>query len=489
MEKELCQMTIHETRHLLDNGEICAMDLVSSVFKKIESLDPKINAYITTARDTAFKQAKEADKKIARGETDLLTGIPVAIKDALCTRDLRTTCASKTLENFIPPYDATVIEKIKNRGAVIIGKTNMDEFSMGSSNESSFFGTAANPWDMRRVPGGSSGGSAAATAADECIASLGSDTGGSIRQPASFCGVVGFKPTYGRVSRFGLVSYASSLDQVGTLTKDVEDAAILLDCISGFDPKDATSSKKKSPSCRSFLKKNISGLTLGIPAEYFPDTIDSEVKKAVFNAAEKMRVMGAEIKRISLPRTEYAVAAYYIIASAEAGSNLARYDGVKYGHRSSNHRDLKELYKKTRSESFGKEVKRRILLGTYVLSAGYYDDYYKKASQVRTLIFNDFKNAFKDCDLILTPTAPSAAFLAGEKTKDPLDMYLSDVFTIPASLAGIPAVSIPCGFTRKGLPLGIQLIGNSFEEEKIIGLTHAFEQSTSWHLKKPVLPD
>jgi len=482
-------MTIHETRHLLDNGEICSEDLVASVFKQIESLDPRVNAYITTARDTAFKQAKEADKKIARGETDLLTGIPVAIKDSLCTRDLKTTCASKTLENFIPPYDATVIEKIKNRGAVIIGKTNMDEFSMGSSNESSFFGAAANPWDLRRVPGGSSGGSAAATAADECIASLGADTGGSIRQPASFCGVVGFKPTYGRVSRFGLVSYASSLDQVGTLTKDVEDAAILLDCISGFDPKDSTSSKRKSPSCRNFLKKNISSLTLGIPDEYFPDTIDSEIKKAVFNAAEKMKAMGAKIKKISLPRTEYAVAAYYIIASAEAGSNLARYDGVKYGHRSSNHKDLQELYKKTRSESFGKEVKRRILLGAYVLSAGYYDDYYKKASQVRTLIFNDFKNAFKNCDLIITPTAPSAAFLAGEKTEDPLDMYLSDVFTIPASLAGMPAVSIPCGFTRTELPIGIQLIGNSFEEEKIIGLAHAFEQSTSWHLKKPVLPN
>jgi len=486
--KELCQMTIHETRHLLDKREICSKDLVSSVFKRIEKVDSKVNAYITTARDTAYKQAEEADIKIARGETDLLTGIPIAIKDSLCTKDLRTTCASKTLENFIPPYDATVIEKIKNQGAIIIGKTNMDEFSMGSSNESSFFGPVANPWDTSRVPGGSSGGSAAATAADECIASLGTDTGGSIRQPASFCGVVGFKPTYGRVSRLGLISYASSLDQVGSITKDVEDAAILLDCISGFDPKDSTSSKNKYPSCKNFLKKDIAGLTIGIPDEYFPDTIDSETKKAVLNAAEKMKEMGAEIRAISLPRTEYAVAAYYIIASAEAGSNLARYDGVGYGHRSA-HKNVKDLYQRTRSESFGKEVKRRILLGTYVLSAGYYDDYYKKASQVRTLIFNDFESAFNDCDLIVTPTAPTPAFFVGEKAEDPLGMYLSDVFTIPASLAGMPAASIPCGFNRDGLPVGIQIIGNRFEEEKIIALAYAFEQNTSWHIKKPALPD
>ncbi len=486
MEKELCQMTIHETRHLLDKREICSKDLVSSVFNRIEKVDHKVNAYITTAQDTAYKQAEEADLKIARGETDLLTGIPVAIKDSLCTKDLRTTCASKTLENFIPPYDATVIKKIKNRGAIIIGKTNMDEFSMGSSNESSFFGPAANPWDTSRVPGGSSGGSAAATAADECIASLGTDTGGSIRQPASFCSVVGFKPTYGRVSRLGLISYASSLDQVGSITKDVEDAAILLDCISGFDPKDSTSSKRKTTSCRNFLKNDISGLTIGIPDEYFPGTIDSEVKEAINKAAEKMKEMGAQIKKISLPRTEYAVAAYYIIASAEAGSNLARYDGVGYGHRST-HENVKELYQRTRSESFGKEVKHRILIGTYVLSAGYYDDYYKKASQVRTLISNDFESAFNDCDLIITPAAPTPAFLAGEKAQDPLGMYLSDVFTIPASLAGIPAASIPCGFTRKGLPIGIQIIGNRFDEEKIIALAYAFEQNTSWHLKKPAL--
>lgn len=460
---------------------------MSSIFERIEKVDGRINAYITTAKDLALKQGEAADKKMARREAELLTGIPVAVKDTLCTKELRTTCASKTLETFIPPYDATIIEKIKKQGAVIIGKTNMDEFSMGSSNESSFFKRTSNPWDTNRVPGGSSGGSAAATAADECLASLGTDTGGSIRQPASFCGVTGLKPTYGRVSRYGLISYASSLDQAGTITKDVEDAAILLNVISGFDPKDATSSKIKAACFKKFLKKDIKGFTIGIPKEYFSGAIDSEVGSAVVAAADEMKKLGAKIKEISLPHTEYAVAAYYIIASAEASSNLARYDGVKYGYRSSSYKSLKDMYRKSRSEAFGKEVKRRIMLGTYVLSAGYYDEYYKKASKVRTLVFNDFKDAFKECDLIITPTAPTPAFMADEKTQDPLSMYLSDIFTIPASLAGIPAASIPCGITKNGLPIGLQIMGNLFKEEQIIALAYAFEQNTQWHLNKPAV--
>lgn len=477
-------MTIGESRQFLDSGKIRCTDLVSAVLARIEKIDPKINAYITIDKEAVFCQAEKADRRISKGEAGPLTGIPIAVKDSLCTRDLRTTCASKMLENFIPPYDATVIEKIRHQDAVIIGKTNMDEFSMGSSGETSFFGPTRNPWALDRVPGGSSSGSAAATAADACIAALGTDTGGSIRQPAAFCGITGFKPSYGRVSRFGLVAYASSLDQIGTLTKNVEDAAVLLDGICGFDPRDATSADQKKPSLTQALKNDISGLIVGLPEEYFPDSLDPEVKSALARAVEKIEALGACVQKISLPRTAYAVAAYYIIACAEAGTNLARYDGIKFGYQTSTFDSLEDLYRKSRSEGFAREVKRRILLGTHVLSAGYRENYYQKAARVRTLIDHDFAEAFNCCDLILTPTAPAPAFRFGEKAHTPLAMYLSDVFTVPASLAGLPAVAIPCGFSEQGLPLGMQIIGRRFAEHDVIALAHAYEKNTLWHLKK-----
>jgi aspartyl-tRNA(Asn)/glutamyl-tRNA(Gln) amidotransferase subunit A len=391
------------------------------------------------------------------------------------------------LENFVPPYDATVIARLKACGAVFTGKTSMDEFAMGSSNETAFFGPVHNPWDLDRVPGGSSGGSAAAVAADECIAALGTDTGGSIRQPASLCGVVGLKPTYGRVSRFGLIAFASSLDQVGPITKDVRDAAILLSCISGHDPNDSTSISREVPDYAGALEKNVKGLRLGIPKEYFIDGLDPQVEQAVREAIDLLKTQGAEIVEVSLPRTDYAVAVYYLIAPAEACSNLARYDGVKYGYRSAQPGALREMYEQTRSEGFGPEVKRRIMLGTYALSAGYYDAYYKKASQVRTLIRRDFAEAFKACDLIVTPTAPAPAFRLGEKLSDPLSMYLSDIFTIPANLAGLPGISLPCGFSAGGLPIGLQIIGNLFAEEQVLNCAYCYEQNSQWHLRKPSL--
>lgn len=484
MNKRLHQMSLSESRQLLDAGNIRCTDLVGAVLKRIEKINPGINAYITVDKEAVYDQAQKADRRISQKKARPLTGIPLAVKDILCTRGLRTTCASRMLENFIPPYDATAIEKIRRQDAVLIGKTNMDEFSMGSSGETSFFGATRNPWDPDRVPGGSSSGSAAAVAADACMAALGTDTGGSIRQPAAFCGITGFKPSYGRISRFGLVSYASSLDQIGTLTKNTEDAALLLDSLCGFDPKDATSADTAGPALTSALGTDISALTVGLPEEYFPESLDPEVKSALVRAAEKIEGLGAGVKKISLPRTGEAVAAYYIIASAEAGSNLARYDGIKYGYQNQVFDDLKDMYRKSRSEAFGKEVKRRILLGTHVLSAGYDENYYRQASRARTLIYNDFIDAFRHCDLILTPTVPAPAFKIGEKVHTPLNMYLSDVFTIPASLAGLPAISIPCGFCRRGLPIGMQIIGRRFAEQKVIALAHAYEKNTLWHLKK-----
>ncbi|MCX8042497.1 MAG: Asp-tRNA(Asn)/Glu-tRNA(Gln) amidotransferase subunit GatA [Desulfobacterota bacterium] len=486
MGDNLAALTIHELHDLLVKRSISARDITESVLERIAAVEDRVHAYITVLADTARKQAAQADARIARGEATYLTGIPVALKDILCTKGIPTTCGSKMLANFVPPYDATVIEKLQQQGAVFIGKTSMDEFAMGSSNETSFFGPVHNPWDLSRVPGGSSGGSAAAVAADECIAALGTDTGGSIRQPAALCGVVGMKPTYGRVSRYGLIAFASSLDQIGPITKDVTDAALLLACISGHDDRDATSIDAPVPDYRSALIPHVRGMKIGIPTECFHEGLDPEIDAAVRMALEVLREQGAEIRDVSLPHTRYAVAVYYLIAPAEASSNLARYDGVAYGFRCDHPEDLQDMYERTRSEGFGSEVKRRIMLGTYALSAGYYDAYYKKASQVRTLIRRDFENAFAQCDLIITPTTPTPAFKLGEKLDDPLSMYLSDIFTIPANLAGLPGISLPCGFTASGLPIGLQIIGNVLQEETVLRCAYCYEQSTAWHTRKPL---
>ena len=488
MAKEPFQMTVHELHELLKKKKISSAELTRSVFQRIDAVEHDVHAYITLTRDLALQQAAAADSQIKQGAIAPLTGIPVAIKDILCTAGIATTCGSKILENFMPTYDATVIKKLKEQQAVFVGKTNMDEFAMGSSTETSYFGPTRNPWSLDRVPGGSSGGSAAAVAADECIAALGTDTGGSIRQPAACCGVVGMKPTYGRVSRFGLVAFASSLDQIGPFTKDITDAALILNHICGYDSLDSTSVNRDVPDYTRALVNDVSGMTLGVPKEYFATAgIDPEVEKAVWSALRELERQGATIKEISLPHTEYAVAAYYLIAPAEASSNLARYDGVKYGYRPMEETGLREMYELTRSEGFGAEVKRRIMLGTYALSAGYYDAYYKKASQVRTLIRRDFEQAFAACDLIVTPTAPTPPFKLGEKMHDPLQMYLSDIFTIPANLAGLPGISMPCGLSSQGLSIGLQIIGNVFAEETMLRCAYCFEQNSEWHLKKPSL--
>lgn len=474
---ELFRLTIHELQALLRAGTVTATEIVSDLYRRIDAVEDKVHAYITLTREAAFAQAAAADDLVKSGNFQELTGIPVALKDILCTQGVRTTCGSRMLNNFIPPYDATVVERLRQAGAIFTGKTNMDEFAMGSSNETSYFGATANPWDLSRIPGGSSGGSAAAVAADECIAALGSDTGGSIRQPAALCGVVGMKPTYGRVSRFGLIAFASSLDQIGPFTKDVEDCAILMNVIAGHDPRESTSATAEVPDYRQFLSRGIEGWTIGIPKEYFIAGIDPEVEAGVRTAINTLEGLGARCLPISLPHTEYCLAVYYIIAPAEASSNLARYDGVKYGFRTKSHSNLMEMYKKTRAEGFGPEVKRRIMLGTYVLSAGYYDAYYKKASQVRGLIKRDFNDAFRQCDVILTPTAPTPAFCLGEKTDDPMQMYLSDIFTISANLAGIPGLSVPCGFTAGGLPIGLQFLAEHFGEGKLFQIAAAYEKN------------
>ena len=488
MTKALYQMTIHELHELLKKRAVSSREITQAVYQRIDAVEPRVHAYITLTREAALKQAAAADEKTEPGTIQPLTGIPLAIKDLLCTTGIRTTCGSKILEQFIPPYDATVISRLKEQHAVLVGKTNMDEFAMGSSTETSYFGPTANPWDLERVPGGSSGGSAAAVAADECIAALGTDTGGSIRQPAACCGIVGMKPTYGRVSRFGLIAFASSLDQIGPMTKDVTDTALLMNYISGHDPRDSTAVNREVPDYTRALIPDAKGLRLGVPREYFGASgIDPEVEKAVWEALRILERQGATLTEITLPHTEYAVAAYYLIAPAEASSNLARYDGVKYGYRHPKETDLRDMYEITRAEGFGAEVKRRIMLGTYALSAGYYDAYYRKASQVRTLIRQDFEEAFKACDLIVTPTAPTPPFRLGEKLNNPLQMYLSDIFTIPANLAGLPGISIPCGLSSRGLPIGLQIIGNLFEEEKIIHGAYCLEQNSDWHLTKPSL--
>ena len=485
---KLYELSIQEAHRLLRKKEISSQDLTRAILDRINAVDEKVGAYITVDPETAMTQAETADKAISEGRLTPLTGIPIALKDLICTKGLRTTCGSKILENFIPPYDASVVKKLKKGGAVIVGKLNMDEFAMGSSTEHSGFKLTHNPWDLTRIPGGSSGGAAAAVASDMCIGSLGSDTGGSIRQPASHCGVVGLKPTYGRVSRFGLVAFASSLDQIGPLTKDVTDCALLMNSISGYDPADSTSVPEHVPDYTSFLENGLKGMVVGIPREYSTTQgIDPDVSHAVERAVKNIEALGAESVEISLPHTEYGVAAYYVIAPSEASSNLARYDGVKYGYRDKDNNSLMEMYKGTRSKGFGPEVQRRIILGTYSLSAGYYDAYYGKASQVRTLIVRDFNNAFETCDVILAPVAPTPAFKLGAMTDDPLTMYLSDIFTLSANLAGIPGISVPCGFSSEGLPIGLQIMARHFEEGKLFKVEYNFERATDFHKKKPTL--
>ncbi|MBM4255984.1 MAG: Asp-tRNA(Asn)/Glu-tRNA(Gln) amidotransferase subunit GatA [Deltaproteobacteria bacterium] len=485
---DLFRLTIHEATQLLRQHDIRAHDLTQAVLTRIAATNPALHAYLTVSADDALAQATFADQQLQTPDTaPPLCGIPIAMKDVILTKDIRTTAGSRILAEFVPPYDATVVQRLKAAGAILIGKVNCDEFAMGSSNENSAFAPTLNPWDVTRVPGGSSGGSAAAVAADQALASLGTDTGGSIRLPAAFCGVTGMKPTYGRVSRYGVVAYASSLDQVGPVTKDVRDCALLLQAIAGHDPQDSTSVNLPVPDYQAALTQDVRGLRIGIPKEYFVEGMQPEVESAVRESIATLTALGAESVPISLPHTSYAVATYYMIATAEASSNLARYDGVRYGYRTPHNGGLTSMYEQTRAEGFGTEVKRRILLGTYVLSAGYYDAYYLKAQKVRTLIRQDFLQAMQQCDVIATPVAPTTAFALGDKTTDPLTMYLSDIFTIAVNLAGLPGISVPCGFDKQGLPIGLQLIGKPFDEATLLRTAFNYEQHTSWHTQKPVL--
>lgn len=477
---ELFKYTAHQLHEKLVSKEISAVELTKSVLARVDAVEKDVQSYITQTRESALEQAEAVDAKIGQGQAiSTLAGIPGALKDNMCTKGTKTTCASKILANFIPPYNATVVEKLMAEDTVVIGKANMDEFAMGGSTENSGFFQTRNPWDLATVPGGSSGGSAAAVAAGEAIWALGSDTGGSIRQPAAYCGLVGMKPTYGRVSRYGLVAYASSLDQIGPITRDVRDCAHVLNIICGHDAKDSTSINAGVPDYTKSLVNDIKGLKIGLPREYFVSGMDPEVERAINKAIEQLVALGAEYKEISMPHTEYALSAYYMIAPAEASSNLARYDGVSFGERIEGS-DIIDMYKKTRSAFFGAEVKRRIMLGTYALSAGYHDAYYVKALQVRTLVKQDFDKAFHDVDVIITPTAPTTAFKLGEKTNDPLAMYLQDVCTIPVNLAGVPAVSIPCGFAG-GMPIGLQIIAKPLGEETLIRTAYTFEQNNDYH--------
>ncbi|MGO9606042.1 MAG: Asp-tRNA(Asn)/Glu-tRNA(Gln) amidotransferase subunit GatA [Candidatus Binataceae bacterium] len=483
---ELNRLTISEAAERLRRREISAVDLTRACFERIAAVDGNLNAFITVTEKQALEQAAEADRRIAAGNSPALCGIPLAIKDIYCTRGVRTTCASKILENFVPPFDATTIAKLRAEGAVFVGKTNLDEFAMGSSTENSAFGPTKNPHDLTRVAGGSSGGSAAAVAADECLASLGTDTGGSIREPASFCGVVGIKPTYSRVSRYGVIAYASSLDQVGPFTKSVRDAAIMLRTLAGADPRDSTCSARPVPDYERSLTGDVKGLRIGVPKEYFVEGMQPDVEQAVRAALRQYESMGAKTVEISLPHTSYAVACYYVVATAEASSNLTRYDGIRYGLRASAEDNI-ELNERTREEGFGAEVKRRIMLGTFALSAGYYDAYYLKAMKVRTLIRRDFEQAFGKCDLIVTPVAPTTAFRLGEKMDDPLTMYLSDIFTISVNLAGLPGLVLPCGYDANNLPIGLQIIGPQFSEESMLRAGDALERSGAVKLHRPAL--
>ena len=480
---DLCDKGLTQLAHMLRKGETTSREITESALKRIDEREREINAFITVSRETALKQADKADRRFKRNKrVPLLNGIPIAVKDILCTKGIRTTCGSKILTNFIPTYNATAVDMVLRDGAVMIGKTNMDEFGMGSSTENSIAGPARNPVNIQYVAGGSSGGSAAAVAAGESILALGTDTGGSIRQPSAFCGVVGIKPTYGRISRYGLISYASSLDQIGAIARSVEDCAILLNCICGHDRLDSTSVDMKNPDFLESLNKDIKGLRIGLPDEYFVEGLDTRIRDRVLNAVGTLERNGAEIINISLPHTAHAISCYYIIATAEASSNLARYDGVKYGFRFEDYvSDLIMMYEKTRSEGFGKEVKRRIMLGTYVLSAGYYDAYYLKAQKVRTLIKKDFDNAFEKVDCIITPTSPCLPFKLGEKTDDPLQMYLVDIYTVSLNLSGLPGMNVRCKPYDDGLPIGMQIIGRAFDEQTVLQVGHAYEKMMGMH--------
>jgi aspartyl-tRNA(Asn)/glutamyl-tRNA(Gln) amidotransferase subunit A len=481
-------LTIARAAQMLKNGQITSVELTKAVLERIEAVEGRVKAFVTLCPEKALKMADAADRRIAKGDAGPLTGIPLAVKDLFCTRGLPTTCSSKILEGFVPPYDAHVVEKIISAGAVIVGKTNMDEFAMGSTTEHSAFFPTKNPWDLSRVPGGSSGGSAAAVAADMCLAALGTDTGGSIRQPASHCSVVGLKPTYGRVSRYGMVAFASSLDQAGPLTKTVEDAAILLQALAGPDSRDSTCINEPVPDYSAALSGDIKGLTIGLPKEFFDvKGLDPDVVQAVGRAIKTLESMGAKTVEVELPSLRHAVAAYYIIAPAEASSNLARYDGVRYGLRAKEGASLLEMFRNSRSAGFGPEVQRRILIGTYALSAGYYEAYFGKASQVRTLLVEDFAKAFSKCTVLASPVAPTPAFALDEKADDPLTMYLADIFTIAANLAGICGISVPCGFGKGGMPIGLQIMGSHFAEPVVLRVAHAFEQSTDFCAQKPDL--
>jgi aspartyl-tRNA(Asn)/glutamyl-tRNA(Gln) amidotransferase subunit A len=473
--KDFLDFDIVQTRELLKKKEVTSVELTSFYLDRIKQHDVDVAAYLRTTEDLAIGMAEEADRRISAGEDGILLGVPFGIKDILCAKGVETTCASQILKGFIAPYDATVIRKLKESGFVHLGRLNMDEFAMGSSTENSSFQVTKNPWDAARIPGGSSGGSAASVAAGLCSAALGTDTGGSIRQPASLCSVVGMKPTYGRVSRYGLIAFASSLDQIGPVTRSVRDCAVVLQVIAGHDPLDSTSIPQPVPDYLTLLGREIRGMRIGLPKEYFVEGMEKDVKDAVEESVKSLERNGAEVVPISLPHSEFAVATYYIICTAEASSNLARYDGVKYGMRVSG-KDIIQMYKKTRSAGFGEEVKRRIILGTYVLSSGYYDAYYRKAGQVRTLIRRDFDKAFEQCDLIVTPVSPTTAFKIGERTEDPLTMYLSDILTIPVNLAGLPALSVPCAFDSMGLPIGVQIIGRPLDEATILQAAYVVEQ-------------
>jgi len=477
--------TISSLETLLDAKKASCEELTQDALSNIKANDPQLNAFISTCEESAIEQAKNADNHIANGKKTSLTGIPIAHKDLFCTKGIKTTCGSKILENFISPYDATIVDNLNQAGTITIGKTNMDEFAMGSSNESSFFGPANNPWDTSRVPGGSSGGSAAAVAANLVAIATGSDTGGSIRQPASFCNVVGVKPSYGRCSRYGMVAYASSLDQAGIFSHTIEDAAIALNAMSGFDSKDSTSVQIELPDFTAGLDQPLSGLRIGLPKEYFAEGLDNEVASIVQDAVKQYEQLGATVKEISLPNSKLAIPCYYVIAPAEASSNLSRFDGVRYGYRADEYTDLEDMYVRSRTEGFGKEVKRRIMIGAYALSSGYYDAYYAKAQKLRRMISNDFTAAFEQCDVIMGPTAPTPAYKKGSKTKDPIEMYLGDIYTIAVNLVGLPAASIPAGFTESGLPVGLQLITPYMQEAKLLNIGHQYQQETDWHTQLP----
>jgi len=485
---DLYRLTIHELRDLIQGGDVSPVEAVQSYLARLDAVEGRVHAFNRVTGQAALQEAERyAQLQARKAALPPLAGIPLAIKDVICTKGVPTTCSSRILEGFVPPYDATVVSKLRAAGALILGKTNMDEFAMGSSTENSAFRNTRNPWNLACVPGGSSGGSAAAVASDMCAGGLGTDTGGSIRQPGGFCGIPALKPTYGRVSRYGLVAFASSLDQIGPMTKDVRDAAILLGAMAGHDPLDSTSAEVPVPAYEAALTGDIRGLRIGIPAEYFIDGMAPEVETAVRAAIATLEGLGAVAVPVTLPHTAYAIATYYLVATAEASSNLGRYDGVKYGYRTPASAHLIDMYLKTRREGFGAEVKRRIMLGTYALSAGYYDAYYLKALKVRTLIRRDFTQAFERCELIVTPTSPTAAFRLGEKVDDPLQMYLADVFTISANLAGVPGMSVNCGFTGAGLPIGLQFLGKPFDEGTILRAAHAYEQATPWRTRRPDL--